>query len=624
MFDAGPRQTIPLDGMFDHGNLADQRVLNWSAVRDENHDFDLNTRAVSGGRGLIDDDRMLFTFGGQSAGTDLADALEYDQFKNVVGGTNDLAAGAALPALTSARRDFAAATLLDGRVLIVGGRAGAGDGALLTGRGSVLLFDPRANTMETRNSDGFTPRHSLGAAALLTDDGFKVYAVGGYTAVAADTAPTNVVEEYDVANDTWRTVAPLPAALAEFGIAVTGRLNKGEPVQRMHVVGGNTGSLQTPAVTGSVFVFTPDAGVGAWKTLAFGITARRNLGAAAVVRGVFPSHVFAIGGRDGAGTALTTVEAYVGTTSQAAPADPVALVGTPLTQLAAARHSFAIGASTNRIYLFGGIDATGTELATSLELNPAANPAGGPAGAAGVPSGVFTAKASLASARHGFQISSPTPVQNFAPVANRGRDARQDAINLWVQHNVRVPGAKNAGDAPLVAQGRTLFGQAGLTGVSNVSCASCHGGPKWTRSIVDYVGAPSPDLAHGAQEVAGAELRKTASQPGTLPENGVLVDVGTFDPTRLDEVRVNPADVGARIGALGANGFNIPSLLGVGSSAPYFHAGVAQTLDAVLNGSADGTGASTLRTVHRVLDADQRAALIEFLKSIDGDSTTFP
>ena len=61
---------------------------------------------------------------------------------------------------------------------------------------------------------------------------------------------------------------------------------------------------------------------------------------------------------------------------------------------------------------------------------------------------------------------------------------------------------------------------------------------------------------------------------------GVLVDVGTFDSTRLHEVRVNPADVGARIAALGANGFNIPSLLGVGTSAPYYHDGIAPTLDA--------------------------------------------
>jgi cytochrome c peroxidase len=124
--------------------------------------------------------------------------------------------------------------------------------------------------------------------------------------------------------------------------------------------------------------------------------------------------------------------------------------------------------------------------------------------------------------------------------------------------------------------------------------------------------------------VLAAELRKTASQPGTLPENGVLVDVGTFDATRLHEVRVNPADVGQRIVALGANGFNIPSLIGVGTSAPYYHDGIAPTLDDVLNGSADGFGASTLRTVHRVTDTTQRAALVEFLKSIDGSTTSFP
>src|SRR4030095_12439283 len=32
-----------------------QRVLNWSAVRDEVQDFELNIRAVSGGEGLITD-----------------------------------------------------------------------------------------------------------------------------------------------------------------------------------------------------------------------------------------------------------------------------------------------------------------------------------------------------------------------------------------------------------------------------------------------------------------------------------------------------------------------------------------------------------------------------------------
>ncbi|HET6164114.1 MAG TPA: hypothetical protein VFG37_10640 [Planctomycetota bacterium] len=624
MFDAGPRQTIPLDGMFDHANVADQRILNWSAVRDENQDFELNTRGVFNGRGLIDDDRLLFTWGGSSGGGDLAEALEYQAATNVVGTSNDLAAQAVLPSLPDARRDFAVATLLDGRVMIVGGRQGIGDGTLVGAASNVLLFDPRANTLVAKSSNGFTARHSLGAAALLTDDGFKVYAVGGYASTAANTAPSTLVEEYDVATDTWSTVAPLPSARAEFGIAVTGRINKGEPIQRMHVLGGNTGSLQTPGVSGSLFVFTPDNGAGSWKTLAMAITPRRNLGAAAVVRGVFPYHVFAIGGRDANGAALPTVEAYVGTTSQVTPTDPTTLVATPLTQLAEGRHSFAIGASNNRIYLLGGIDSNGIELATTLELNPAANPAGGTPGAPGVPSGVFTTKANLPSSRHGFGVSSATPVQNFGPVASHGRDARQDAINLWIQHRVRALHAKNAATDPLVAEGRTLFETTGLTGVANVSCASCHGGPKWTRSTVDYVAPPSFDLAHGDQEVAGAELRKTASQPGTLPENGVLVDVGTFDSTRLHEVRVNPADVGARIVALGANGFNIPSLIGVGTSAPYYHDGIAPTLDAVLNGSADGFGASTLRTIHRVVDAAQRARLIAFLNSIDGDTVSPP
>lgn len=52
-FEAGPRQTISLDGTFDHAIPEDHRALNWSPVRDENQDFELNTRGVFGGRGFI-------------------------------------------------------------------------------------------------------------------------------------------------------------------------------------------------------------------------------------------------------------------------------------------------------------------------------------------------------------------------------------------------------------------------------------------------------------------------------------------------------------------------------------------------------------------------------------------
>jgi hypothetical protein len=70
MFPDGPRQTISMESTGEHPQpptshlnpngapqlpLFLQRVLNWSAVRDEIQDFELNIRAVSGGEGLITD-----------------------------------------------------------------------------------------------------------------------------------------------------------------------------------------------------------------------------------------------------------------------------------------------------------------------------------------------------------------------------------------------------------------------------------------------------------------------------------------------------------------------------------------------------------------------------------------
>jgi hypothetical protein len=53
MFPSGPRFTTPLNGTFDKTNPTRQRALNWSAIFDEVADFELNTRGVAGGRGLI-------------------------------------------------------------------------------------------------------------------------------------------------------------------------------------------------------------------------------------------------------------------------------------------------------------------------------------------------------------------------------------------------------------------------------------------------------------------------------------------------------------------------------------------------------------------------------------------
>jgi hypothetical protein len=56
-FGTGPRNTISLDGTFNKlTNMEDQRVLNWSAVRGSNTDFNANSRATQGGCGFASDD----------------------------------------------------------------------------------------------------------------------------------------------------------------------------------------------------------------------------------------------------------------------------------------------------------------------------------------------------------------------------------------------------------------------------------------------------------------------------------------------------------------------------------------------------------------------------------------
>jgi len=218
-------------------------------------------------------------------------------------------------------------------------------------------------------------------------------------------------------------------------------------------------------------------------------------------------------------------------------------------------------------------------------------------------------------------------VTNFLPFRSAGRDARQDAIAVWIQRNVRSARAPVPASDTAAQAGRTLFGQVGLV-VPGFSCATCHGGPRWTRSTVDYTAPPSPEvgLGLGNERVIGAELRQTKTQnpafpsAGTFP--GVLINVGTFTTTgRTNEIRANAADPGQAIAPLGANGFNIPSLLSVHETAPYFYSGLATTLAQVLDGSQDNNGGVRH---HFVTDATQRAQLIQFLRSIDQTTPTFP
>jgi YVTN family beta-propeller protein len=53
-FPSGPRQSTSMDGTFSHGaGEQKQRILNWTGIFDEVHDFERNTRTVSGGLGAV-------------------------------------------------------------------------------------------------------------------------------------------------------------------------------------------------------------------------------------------------------------------------------------------------------------------------------------------------------------------------------------------------------------------------------------------------------------------------------------------------------------------------------------------------------------------------------------------
>lgn len=113
-------------------------------------------------------------------------------------------------------------------------------------------------------------------------------------------------------------------------------------------------------------------------------------------------------------------------------------------------------------------------------------------------------------------------VNALLPLANAGRNQLKvrgvpawDAIKAFVQSGIRGPLSPAPSHDPEVISGRLLF--------SSAACATCHGGPQWTRSRIDFTPLP------GAGVIANAQLI------------GQLRKVGTFDPTAFYEVRANAA-----------------------------------------------------------------------------------
>lgn len=209
-----------------------------------------------------------------------------------------------------------------------------------------------------------------------------------------------------------------------------------------------------------------------------------------------------------------------------------------------------------------------------------------------------------------------------------------DQIEAYVQ-TIRSARGQSASKASLV-RGRAVFEDGG--------CDKCHAGPKWTVSRTFY----APERFTGTLGNRVFEANRAALTPldsSSLQAIGLAFNVNV-DTTLIagdDSSGGTPAQArqacnvrnvgtfGAAGGAAelranqtpaaGVKGFNPPSLLGLATSAPYFHNGAAATLEATFE-SRFSTHL-TAGNVNFIPTAQNRADLAAFLRSIDESTPTF-
>jgi DNA-binding beta-propeller fold protein YncE/mono/diheme cytochrome c family protein len=200
----------------------------------------------------------------------------------------------------------------------------------------------------------------------------------------------------------------------------------------------------------------------------------------------------------------------------------------------------------------------------------------------------------------------PASVYDHGPVF--GVSDALDAQTFWIALAVRSTRAPAPVDTAAFGRGRALF---------QANCASCHGGPKWTKSTILHRDNPAfdKDPALGGVPLDPG-VTNIAAQITQLTIKGqifkYLENVGTFNPANAIEIRQNG------VLPFGAAGFNVPSLLSLRNTAPYLHNGAAQTVPAVFPLHALGTG-----TIQTALNATERSDLLIFLLGIDQGTDTF-
>jgi mono/diheme cytochrome c family protein len=209
-----------------------------------------------------------------------------------------------------------------------------------------------------------------------------------------------------------------------------------------------------------------------------------------------------------------------------------------------------------------------------------------------------------------FSAAAPNP-NIFDHGISQGASEALDFETTWAQ-TIRTINSPQPDDPADLDAGAAVFEE---------NCASCHGGAKWTKSQVLYLNNPALDKAFAAGGTPrDPGLTITANQAVQYEDPKVdpdplkfLENIGTFNAANPIEIRQNGA------APLGGLGFNVPSLLGVGHNAPYFHNGTAQTLEQVFAMHLLPSG----QTIANDLSGADQDALLDFLEALDGRTPIF-
>ncbi len=291
-------------------------------------------------------------------------------------------------------------------------------------------------------------------------------------------------------------------------------------------------------------------------------------------------------------------------------------------------HRTMMPAAADDRIIFDGVSPTGAQIATATPQAGLNGSVTNILAAAGVPAAAGSPGATVTSSL-----------------------ADWNHVDAYIR-TIRAPRGVTGLAAPDVAAGLTLF--------TNHNCAGCHGGSNWTISRVFY----TPGQVVNAAAVLAGNLRGTnytlpatynmllnppANNAGRAASlrfsdlataaandqiNCILRAVGTF-PAVLDAMQTGVVGMGSPIrvrevranmttNAQGATGYNIPSLVGMVTGAPYLHGGNARSLEEMFlddNFVAHARSHSAnflMNAATRTMEVQQ---LVAFLLTID-DATT--